>query len=63
MNVYEVTTAFSSRDRQMVVANSMAEAEKLFNDKYWPTEILEIKLISSYVIVKGDNKDEIQKSI
>ncbi len=53
MNVYDIITAYDHGQTPCVVADSMAEAERIFLGKYWPTEIQEIRLHSTYVQVQG----------
>ena len=51
MNVYNIRTVYNNKC--CVVADNMAEAERIFNSKYWPASILEISLHSSYVQIQG----------
>lgn len=53
MRVYDIETEFNYSQTHSVVAESMAEAERIFNAKYWPTTIKAIKLHSVYVQVQG----------
>jgi len=53
MKVFDVVTPCTYSQKHCVVAESMAEAEKIFNAKYWPTTILEIRLHSEYVEVQN----------
>jgi len=52
MNVYKILTVFNYSQTHCVVAESMAEAEKMFLAEYPHTTINGIELISEYVIVK-----------
>ena len=51
MKVYDIETAYNYGQVHSVVAESMAEAERLHKTKYPYTTIREIKLHSEYVIV------------
>ena len=46
MQVYKILTPFSYSQTHCVVADDMAEAEKLFSEKYPYTKILKIELFS-----------------
>lgn len=52
MKVYKIRTGFSDYQNHCVVADNMAEAERIFNAKYWPTAILSIELWSNYVQIQ-----------
>ena len=54
MNVYDILTPFNYSQTSCVVAESMAEAERLFKKEYPYIKILEIKLHSEYVIVQTE---------
>jgi len=53
MKVYTIKTKYYSSEKHCVVAESMAEAERIFNGKYWPTSIKSIGLYSDYVQIQG----------
>ena len=50
MKAYEVNPGYQ---RHIVVCDSIAEAEKIYNNEYGYGSAKEIKLISEYVQVKG----------
>jgi hypothetical protein len=50
MKAYEINPSWQ---RHLVICDSMAEAEEIFNKKYGPCSAKEIKLIADYVQVKG----------
>jgi hypothetical protein len=52
MKVYDIETIYTYGQRHSVVAENMAEAERIFLAKYWPTEIKSIALHSSYVQIQ-----------
>lgn len=53
MKVFDIITPYGGHSQvHSVVAESMAEAERIFNAKYWPTAMLEIRLHSSYVQIQ-----------
>lgn len=56
MKVYDVLTPYNYSHKTCVVAKNMAEAEKLFEEAYPYTTILEIKLHANYVVI-GDVVD------
>ena len=58
MNVYDIETAFTHGQVHSVVADSMAEAERVFNGKYWPTEIKSIYLHSQYVQIQDHDEQK-----
>jgi hypothetical protein len=61
MNVYTIEANGCYEQTHCVVAESMGEAERVFNGKYWPTEIKSIKLYSSYVqIQKYDEQSRVE---
>ena len=51
MKIYDIDTTYNYGQVHSVVADSMAEAERLYKEKYPYTTIREIKLHSEYVIV------------
>lgn len=53
MKVYDIQTNYSFDNIHSVVADSMAEAERIFKAKYWPTEIKSITVHSDFVQVQG----------
>ena len=52
MKVFRITTGFSDYQNHCVVADNMAEAERIFNAKYWPATIKTIELWSNYVQIQ-----------
>ena len=52
MKVFVVNTVYSGSQTNCVVADNMAEAERIFNAKYWPTTIRSIELFSDYVQIQ-----------
>jgi hypothetical protein len=52
MKVYDIETGFSYSQKHSVVAENMAEAERIFLAKYWPTTIKSITLHSEYVQIQ-----------
>jgi hypothetical protein len=60
MKAFRVTTGFNDYQNHLVIADTMAEAERIFNSKYWPTTILSIELYSNYVQIQ--THDEQAKS-
>lgn len=52
MKVYNILTPFNYSQKSCVVAESMAKAEKLFEEEYPYTKILKIELHSEYVVVE-----------
>jgi hypothetical protein len=54
MNVYDILTPYNYSQKSCVVANNMAEAEKIFLQKYPDTTILKIELHSNYVLIQKD---------
>jgi hypothetical protein len=61
MKVFDIETSGSYSQTHCVVAESMAEAERVFNAKYWPTEINGIKLHSAYVQIQKYDEQEKHK--
>ncbi|HNX82741.1 MAG TPA: hypothetical protein PKL77_11420 [Candidatus Omnitrophota bacterium] len=62
MKVFDIITPYTGAQVHSVVAESMAEAERVFTAKYWPTTITEIKLHSEYVqIQKYDEQAKEEK--
>ena len=53
MKVFDVETSHSYSQTHSVVAENMAEAERIFLAKYWPTTIKAIRLHSEYVQIQG----------
>lgn len=53
MKVYDINTGYTCGQTHSVVAENIAQAERIFLAKYWPTEIQEIRLHSEYVQVQG----------
>lgn len=52
MKAYKISTGFGDYQNHLVIADNMAEAERIFNGKYWPTTIKAIDLISEYVQIQ-----------
>jgi hypothetical protein len=52
MKVFNVQTGYSYSQKHCVVAENMAEAERIFLAKYWPTTIKSIELHSEYVQIQ-----------
>ncbi len=52
LKVYDITTFYNYSQKHCVVAENMAEAEKLFLEAYPDITILRIELHTEYVIVK-----------
>jgi len=52
MKAYKIYTGFGDYQNHLVIADNMAQAERIFEAKYWPTEIKEIELISNYVQIQ-----------
>ena len=50
MKIFKITTTYSTNIH--IVAESYAEVERIFNAKYWPTNIKEIELISNNVLIQ-----------
>ena len=58
MKVYDIETAYGNHQTHCVVADSMAEAERIFNAKYWPTTIKGITLHSEYVQIQKHDEQK-----
>jgi len=52
MKAFIVFTGFSDYQNHCVIAENMAEAERIFVAKYWPTTIKSIVLYSEYVQIQ-----------
>ena len=52
LKAYDIQTSYNYSQKTCVVAESIADAERLFLKEYPNTEILEIKLHAVYVIVQ-----------
>jgi len=52
MKIFTIQTGFNYSQRHCVVAENMAEAERIFRAKYWPTTIKTIELYSEYVQIQ-----------
>lgn len=52
MKVFKIKTGFGDYLNHCVVADNMAEAERIFNAKYWPTTIKSIDLYSEDVQIQ-----------
>jgi hypothetical protein len=53
MKVFDIDAGCSYSQTHSVVAENMAEAERIFLAKYWPTTIKAIRLHSEYVLIQG----------
>jgi len=60
MKAFKITIGFGDCQNRLVIADNMAEAERIFNGKYWPTVINSIELYSNYVQIQ--KHDEQPKS-
>ena len=56
MNAYEIKTPYNRSQKHIVVAGSMASAEKVFLDAYPNTKINSILLDAAYVLVESEDK-------
>lgn len=61
MKVYDIEDGFNYSQVHSVVAETMAEAERIFKAKYWPVEIKAIRLHSEYVQVQGIDEQPKEK--
>jgi len=52
MKIYDIKTTGTYSQPHSVVADSMAEAERIYTAKYWPVEIKAIELHSEYVLIQ-----------
>ena len=52
MKIYDIETVSAYGQVHSVVADNMAQAERIFNAKYWPTDIKAIRLHSEYVQIQ-----------
>lgn len=63
VKVFDIHTVGTAHQIHSVVADSMAEAERIFLGKYWPIDITRIELHSQYVqIQKWDEQNRQNKS-
>jgi len=62
MKAFRVLTGFGDYQNHLVIADSMAEAERIFRGKYWPTTIKAIELYSDYVQIQKYDEQEREKS-
>ena len=53
MKVFDIENGHCYSQTHSVVAENMAEAERIFLAKYWPTTIKSISLHSEYVQIQG----------
>ncbi len=58
MKVFDIKTPQTIGQKHMVVADTMAKAEEIYLKEYGPTTILEIILLSEYVLIQGDEDGE-----
>jgi len=61
MKVFKITTGFGDNQNNCVVADNMAEAERIFLGKYWPITIKSIELFSEYVQIQGHDEQKKEK--
>ena len=52
MQAYKIQTPYNYSQKHLVICDSMAEAEKIFMEKYPECKIIEITLEAEYVEVK-----------
>jgi hypothetical protein len=62
MKVFDIETSFTYAQTHSVVADNMAEAERIFLGKYWPETIKAIRLHSEYVQIQGINEQKKKNS-
>ena len=62
MKVFDIETNYSITQPHSVVAESMAEAERIFLGQYWPTTIKAIRLHSEYVQIQGIDEQKKNRS-
>ena len=58
MKVFKVSTGCGDYQNHCVVADNMAEAERIFKGKYWPTTIKSIELWSEYVQIQTHDEQQ-----
>lgn len=63
MKVFDIEDEFSGRQIHSVVAENMAEAERIFYAKYGPVDIRSITLHSTYVQIQGIDEQPKEESI
>ena len=61
MKVFDIITNYGGGQTHSVVAENMAEAERIFLGKYWPTTIKEIRLHSEYVQIQKHDEQKKEK--
>jgi hypothetical protein len=61
MKVYDIEDGYNYAQVHSVVADSMAEAERIYRAKYWPTTIKAIRLHSEYVQIQGIDEQPKEK--
>jgi len=52
MRAFRITTGYGDYQNNLVIAENMAQAERIFNNKYWPATIRGIELYSEYVQIQ-----------
>jgi hypothetical protein len=61
MIAYRIRTAYDND--HIVVAKNMGQAERIFNSKYWPTEIISIELLSLWVQIQDYDEQPKNKTL
>ncbi len=61
MKAFRISTRYSDYQNNLVIADSMAEAERIFNAKYYPTTIKSIELYSDYVQIQKHDEQSKRK--
>ena len=61
MKVFKINTGHSDFQIHCVVADSIAEAERIFMGKYWPITIKSIELYSEYVQIQKYDEQKKEK--
>ena len=62
MKAFKICTGFGDYQNHLVIADNMAQAERIFNGKYWPTTIKSIELISDYVQIQNYDEQKKEKN-
>jgi hypothetical protein len=52
MKAFKILTGFGDYQNYLVIADNMAQAERIFEAKYFPTSIKAIELLSNYVQIQ-----------
>jgi hypothetical protein len=61
MKIFAISTEFGSYPRHCVVAENMAQAERIFKAKYQFSNITKIELYSEYVQIQGYDEQAEEK--